>query len=98
MAETSRRIRMNEYVRQQVQGIVEALGESEVLVQFAPDGGVSFLCHPSQVLVPYAHLESVRAILDALQIRIGEVTSVIDDVFLLKLELPPVGEWRKLYG
>jgi subtilisin family serine protease len=90
MTGTDRQTRMNLLVEQQVRGIGAAFREQrgiEIAVQVDSDGGVSFMCHPDQILVRYEYLEDVQRILGR-ETGLGRTRPVIAGVVLLTLDIP----------
>lgn len=90
MTGTDRKTRMDLLVEQQVKGIETAFRKQrgiELVVQVDSDGGVSFMCHPDQILVRYEYLEDVQRILGQ-ELGLGRTRPVIAGVVLLTLDIP----------
>ena len=90
MAGTDRKTRINLLVEEQVRGIEAAFlaqRNIQIVVQEDADGGVCFMCHPSQILVRFEYLEAVQRILGQ-EAGFDRVRPVIAGVVLLTLDLP----------
>jgi subtilisin family serine protease len=100
MAGVDSKARLDLLVAQQVKVIADAFRAErkiEIVVQADGHGGMSFLCHPSQILVRYDYLEDVQRVLGQ-ETGPRQVQPVIAGVVLLTLDIPALEKKVPLDG
>ncbi len=96
MAGTSRHVRLNSKVQQQVKGIESAFADltKPIVIMSEPakdrSGGISFMypADPATILVRDDYLNQVRGVLLGLGITISDKKPIIADVVRLTLDIP----------
>src|SRR5579859_5362800 len=90
MAGTSRELRLDAKVQDQVNGIKAAFAERKITIDYEPkDGGVSAIFVDGEILVRDEYLERVMRMLGQTA-GLSQVTRVIAGIVLLTLEVAKV--------